>query len=208
MITKFVNFERKQRNATPSYQNKIRQGALNCLQPKSANCSHNNVNQKSKMKNKKGFTLVEVLIAVVIIGLASSVSFSIWKSNLQKSHVDNATHQIISMFQAGRSYAIKNVQVEGEINTLYYINQVSDGVFQLSGDVSPSVIETWDISDVASVSPSTWSVYYEAPYGDFVIESVGGVPIDGDLEFTVTSSDGSLSREIVVHKLSGIAEER
>jgi len=147
---------------------------------------------------KKAFTLTELVIVVAIIAITSVFSFGVWRYGLVKAEFDGVVSEIIGIFQDARGYAVKNVEVGGANNAVYIVANVG-GVVTLSGDVS-GVLDTYDFTDVVEFS-SDWESYYEAPYADFSV--LGG----GDLEFTMSSVKGDMSQDIIVHDLSGIAEE-
>jgi len=145
---------------------------------------------------KKGFTLMELIIVVAIIAIASVFSFSAFRANITRATFDDAVSDVIAVFQEARGYSIKNVEIDGDINEIYTVSSTS-AVVTISGDIS-GTITTYDLSDRVSFDYD-WEVYYEAPYGDFSTSS------GSDLEFTITAGD--LSQDIIVHKLSGIAEK-
>ncbi len=155
---------------------------------------------------RSGFTLLELVIVVTIVAMTSAVSIGAWRAHLLSSEFNDTVQDIIAVFQEARGYAIKNVEIDGEMYDIYYVNltTVADGFeITIDGD-DTDTIETYSFEGV-STYPEEWSVYYEAPYGDFTVDYVDGEADPEDLEFAISS--GELSQDIIVHKLSGIAEE-
>lgn len=152
------------------------------------------------MKNKAGFTLLEIIIVVVIIALVSTFSINAWRSNLIKAEFDDAVLSIIAIFQEARSYSLKSIEIDGDINGFYYIDYATDpGDIVLSGDESGD-IATYNFSDAVEIDTADWQVAYEVPYGECE------TPGEEDLVLTVNSVKSGLSETITVHNLSGIAE--
>lgn len=59
-------------------------------------------------KNKKGFTLVEVLLVVFIIGILSTVALSSYNNSTQNFSFISAYKEMMSSLRNARSYAITN----------------------------------------------------------------------------------------------------
>lgn len=161
----------------------------------------------------KAFTLTELIIVVAIIALVSAFSFGVWRYGLVKAEFDGSVADVIGIFQEARGYAVKNMQIDDNSYDYYYV------ILEKPADIFIITIEGVTIDEVGSdiisshefestnFDPGEWYVYYEAPYGDFAVEFVDDVGVPDDLGFTMSSTKGDMSQDIIVHDLSGIAEE-
>lgn len=76
-----------------------------------------------KFKNKKGFTLAELLIVVAIVAVLVAISIPIFSGKLNKAKV--ATNQ--ANVRAAKAAAVADFLTEGESKTMYYTYSVKDG---------------------------------------------------------------------------------
>ena len=58
------------------------------------------------MKNKKGFTMVEVLVVLVIVAILAAVATPIYLANVQRSRASEAIASMALIRQAERDYVI------------------------------------------------------------------------------------------------------
>lgn len=59
------------------------------------------------MKTNKGFSLVELIIVIAIMGILASMSSFIWQRYVDNSNLQTAARQIVSDFQNCKQNAIK-----------------------------------------------------------------------------------------------------
>ena len=101
---------------------------------------------KRMRKNKKGFTLAELLIVVAIIGVLVAVSIPIFTSQLEKAREATDAANLRS------AYAEVSVAVlDGDGATGYYkgvaMTQTQDDTFTTTGDASVGGVKLTDITD-------------------------------------------------------------
>ncbi|WP_457636966.1 prepilin-type N-terminal cleavage/methylation domain-containing protein [Oceanithermus sp.] len=139
---------------------------------------------------RKGFSLLELLIVLVIIGLIAGVGYASLRGMMERSRLDVATAQVANGLLRARSYAqTKNVAAGWK--------KLSDTSYQLDlgGEVKqyrlPGGIRF-------SGLPNGTEVVYSAPYGEV---SVNGSAV-GALKITLTNNK-SLSAEIHVVGVTG-----
>ena len=61
-----------------------------------------------KQKLQEGFTLVEILIVVVIIGILASIAVPIYFDYVKRGYATDATTQIKSIYEASKLYRSEN----------------------------------------------------------------------------------------------------
>ena len=76
-----------------------------------------------KFKNKKGFTLAELLIVVAIVAVLVAISIPIFSGKLNKAKV--ATNQ--ANVRAAKAAAVADFLSEGKDAPMYYLYDVNDG---------------------------------------------------------------------------------
>ncbi len=70
---------------------------------------------KSKTKQLKGFSFIEVMIVIVIIGIATGISWQNIASVRKKTKVNNACEGVASIVNKARSYALAGVSDVNQI---------------------------------------------------------------------------------------------
>lgn len=153
----------------------------------------------SHSSGRKGFTLLEVLIVVTIVGILATLSVSYYSGSQYRSKLNDAASEIVQTLRRAQSKA-----VAGEAGEPFGVHLESDGfvLFEGSAYVSegennesfslPSGIEAYDISLNGGGSDVVF-VELEGStddYGSFSIR------ISGDLSKTVNiSEEGAVTWE-------------
>ena len=91
-----------------------------------------------KKKLNEGFTLVEILIVVVIIGILATVAVPTYLKYVEKAYASDAKTQIKNILMNAEIYR----QGEGQYPT--DIAEMEDGYL----DIKPSVKEKWNFATV------------------------------------------------------------
>jgi prepilin-type N-terminal cleavage/methylation domain-containing protein len=60
------------------------------------------------MPDKKGFTLIEIIVVIVIIGILISISVPAYFSMMQRGAANAAEHNLITIYNAEKSYFFAN----------------------------------------------------------------------------------------------------
>jgi len=78
------------------------------------------------MKNAAGFTLVEILLSVVIIGMLTALSVPVYESFVRRNDLDLTTQQLASILRRAETYAravstdtVWGVEVQSSTITLF-----------------------------------------------------------------------------------------
>lgn len=90
---------------------------------------------------RKGFSLVELLAVLVILGLLSLISIPLVNSSLKKSREKARVVQINEIVKASKKYAIKNSfvlpQNEGEETTIQFKDLIKNNYIDSTQVVDP-----------------------------------------------------------------------
>lgn len=70
---------------------------------------------------KKGFTLVEILGVIVVLGVIGLIAFPIVNSTIKETKQNSYDAQIKMIVEAGQKWGVKNVEKLPDINETKYI---------------------------------------------------------------------------------------
>jgi prepilin-type N-terminal cleavage/methylation domain-containing protein len=65
-------------------------------------------NLRKKMKDRRGFNMIELMVVVVIIGILAAIAVPIYSKYAKNSRVTEATGRLGDVLTAAKSYAIEN----------------------------------------------------------------------------------------------------
>jgi len=143
-------------------------------------------NMRRRMKDNRGFNMIELMVVVVIIGILAAIAVPIYSKYAKNARVTEATGRIGDLLTAAKSYAIEND---------------TDGV---------PTTATWPACTSASASPNfigecsdSQNFSYVATGGStFKVVATGksGTPMAGPpaVTVTLTISDPTQNGTIVV----------
>ena len=123
-------------------------------------------NLKNRSKDKKGFTLAELLIVVAIIAVLVAIAVPIFSGQLEKAK------EAADAANLRAAYAIAAVQAIG-----------ADGADAVKGETTVTITQTgkWDhVEEIAGVNPNDDTVLKAVAAGDKVEVAVE----DGKIKFT------------------------
>ena len=149
-------------------------------------------NRKAKSKaagGQRGFSLIEMMVAVMIILIVSAIAVTSLKPNVQQARLDAAMREVLDTFRQAREYSIENrryVQISFPANNQMQITQM-DTLTPGAGGVNP-VLTTVTLAPPLVFNldgmPDTPDGYGNA--GPLVFEGIVNGPVGG----MVFQSDG------------------
>jgi prepilin-type N-terminal cleavage/methylation domain-containing protein len=145
---------------------------------------------KSKAaRGQRGFSLIEMMVAVMIILIVSAIAVTSLKPNLQQARLDAAMREVLDTFRQAREYSIENrryVQISFPANNQMQITQMNT-LTPGAGGVNP-VLTTVTLAPPLVFNldgmPDTPDAYGNA--GPLVFEGIVNGPVGG----MVFQSDG------------------
>jgi len=72
---------------------------------------------KIKINNKKGFTLLELIVSVAIIGIVSSISIANYKSVNIQNRLVTSTHNLVNNLRLSQTYSLGSKEFGGNISS-------------------------------------------------------------------------------------------
>ncbi len=112
------------------------------------------------MKDKRGFTLVELMITIVIVGVLATVAIPLYQANVKRAKGSEADASMGSIRTALRVYYAEN--------TAYPIRATYGPVHTMSDSID---IDSTDM--VGKYFPATAYTYISAAGADYTIRATG-----------------------------------
>jgi prepilin-type N-terminal cleavage/methylation domain-containing protein len=138
-----------------------------------------------------GFSLIEMMVAVMLILIVSAISITMLRPNVQQARVDAAMREVVDTFRQAREYSIENrryVQISFSANNQMQVTQMNT-LTPGAGGVNP-VITTVTLAPPLVFNldgmPDTPDGYGNAGALEFegiVNGPVGGMVFQSDGEF-------------------------
>jgi len=139
------------------------------------------------MKRNFGFTLLEILVAISIIVLLSSLGLASYVKFNRRQIVEQSTAKIVSELRLAQSFAANQQKPESGCLTLngYFFNVDDDGVsYWISPDCSPLLVEKTKEGLVSGVIMTGFSKI------EFNVLGRGVKFFDGKTQLTVSNGAG------------------
>jgi len=149
------------------------------------------------LEDERGFTLIEVMVTIVIMGIVFAISSSIWFKMAESRRVDSATNQVVADLRLAHTQATNHLT---DSTFVVPADPVPAGVDPLSTYQvgPPGDLDTMTLPGDDQGTPKTKIV---APTA-ITFHSNGSAEIDPAGNITVASTDGDPSHEIEINSIT------
>jgi type IV fimbrial biogenesis protein FimT len=152
------------------------------------------MSRRGAWTNERGFTLVEVLITVVIMGIVLAIATSSWFKVVESRRVDSATNQVVADLRLAHTQAKNRL-----IDTSFIVPSADSSTYQIG---PPADLKTMTLPGDDQGTPKTKILVAVATTITF--HSNGSAEIDppGDITITVAATDGDPSHMIRINSVT------
>jgi prepilin-type N-terminal cleavage/methylation domain-containing protein len=138
-------------------------------------------------QSERGFTLVEVITTIIIMGILAAVAMSVWWPVVEGRRVDSATNQIASELRRAHTSAttrLEDWRVEMDADSRDY---------RIGPDGDPTLLSPGSLPERTEFLPGVSAIVFE-PNGEATITGAGNIQVAAD--------DGSPCHEIEVNTIT------
>lgn len=149
--------------------------------------------------NVRGFTLIEVLIVVAIIGIVSAMILVTFSGRQQARNLERAAREVMATLREAQNYALSGrAGVISENNTYYGVDFTAGASYSVVS--SGGTIESYSMKN-GIVASAASSVRFMLPRGEVYI---GGAALSGS--HRITLANGALNHYICVYSTGHILD--
>ena len=120
------------------------------------------------LKNRKGFTLIELMIVVAILGILAAVAIPAFLKYIKRSKTSEATMNIRKLFDGSVTYfASEHVDTNGDILSAQFPTNAAMKPAGLIGTTKTEIhnwdqVETWEALQFSIADPFLYAYQYDS----------------------------------------------
>jgi prepilin-type N-terminal cleavage/methylation domain-containing protein len=150
-------------------------------------------------QSERGFTLVEVITTIIIMGILAAIAMSVWWPVVEGRRVDSATNQVVSDLR--RAHTSSTTRLED-----WRVEMDADAAtppdtpdYRIGPDGDPTLLSSRSLPERTEFPPALG-------VSAIVFEANGEATITGAGNISVASDDGSPCHEIEVNPITSRIE--
>jgi len=146
------------------------------------------VSWQGALEDERGFTLIEVMVTIVIMGIVFAIASSFWFKMAESRRVDSATNQVVADLRLAHTQATNRLT-----DSSFIVPSADSSTYQVGQVGPPEDLETRNLPGDDQGTPKTKIV--AATTITITFHAEGGAEIDpagpaGVINITVTTTDG------------------
>lgn len=131
-----------------------------------------------KLSTKKGFSLLELMVVVAIVGILAFIAYPGYKNSVLKSHRADATSTLMDAMQREERYYSENNTYVTDLTQIGYASSsnvaTTNGYYKISAQADPNGITVGVILTATAVGNQTNDVC-----GNFTLNANGAKTVSG-----------------------------
>ena len=148
------------------------------------------MSRQGARKDERGFTLAEVMVTIVIMGILAGIAFPTWFKVVESRRVDSATNQVVADLRLAHTQATNRLT-----DSSFVVPSADSSSYQVG---SPGDLETQNLPRDDQGTPKTKIL---APT-TITFHSDGRAEIDPAGNITVAATDGDPVHDINVNTVT------
>ena len=116
--------------------------------------SHNRPDIKQLLQKEKGFTLIEIMVVIVIMGILASIGMGILINTREKACVSSIKSDLSNAYKVSAAFYAESPDDEIDLDILN-----AKGLVQSEGVVLTVVDGNWDALSITGTHPNVLTIY-------------------------------------------------
>ena len=145
------------------------------------------------LEDERGFTLIEVMVTIVIMGIVFAIASSFWFKMAESRRVDSATNQVVADLRLAHTQATNRLT-----DSSFIVPSADSSTYQVGQVGPPEDLETRNLPGDDQGTPKTKI----AAATTITFHAEGGAEIDPAGDIFVAATDGDPDHRINVNTVT------